>query len=88
MADQYHRLYIQCCHVEIKENISANWEQVGLHQEGRTEKLDPILTKPSNETVVKNTHVKNNAFKLRLTDRDRDGNRNRNRNRDFSKSWL
>ena len=55
-------------HGEVKENISANWEKVGLHQEVRKENLDPILIKPSNETVVKNTHVKNNAFQKRQTE--------------------
>ena len=45
-------------HGEIKENMSANWEQVGLHKEVRTEKLDFVLIKPSNKTIiVKNTHV-------------------------------
>ena len=45
-------------HGEIKESMSANWEQVGLHKEVRTEKLDFVLIKPSNKTTVKNIHVR------------------------------
>ena len=54
---------------EIKESKSANWEQVGLHWEVRTERFDFILIKPSIKTIVQNTHAKDNAFKKRETDR-------------------
>ena len=37
-------------HDEIKESMSAKWEQVGLHQEDRTEMLDFVLIKPSNKS--------------------------------------